>query len=62
MLSEQMQLTVKAQRRPKDCIAAGWRFTIGLQSDGTVTAVGRNHEGQCNVSGWRDIGCGSPVP
>lgn len=29
--------------------------TIGLKSDGTVLAVGRNGDGQCNVSGWTDI-------
>ena len=40
---------------PKDIIAAGRRHTVGLKSDGTVTAVGNNKFGQCNVSGWRDI-------
>lgn len=29
--------------------------TVGLKSDGTVVAVGRNDCGQCDVSGWRDI-------
>ncbi|WP_438825636.1 hypothetical protein [Neobacillus drentensis] len=36
-------------------IAAGSNHTIGLQSDGTVAAVGWNAYGQCNVSDWRDI-------
>uniref|UniRef100_UPI0020BF1F6F RCC1-like domain-containing protein n=1 Tax=Bacillus paralicheniformis TaxID=1648923 RepID=UPI0020BF1F6F len=36
-------------------VAAGWRRTIGLKSDGTVVAVGRSKEGECNVCGWRDI-------
>lgn len=40
---------------PKDIIAAGCRHTVGLNSDGTVTAVGDNKYGQCNVSGWRDM-------
>ena len=40
---------------PKDTIAAGRRHTVGLKSDGTVTAVGDNKYGQCDVSGWRDI-------
>ncbi|MEL1135761.1 RCC1 domain-containing protein [Desulfitobacterium sp. THU1] len=39
----------------KDTIAAGCRHTIGLKSDGTVTAVGDNNYGQCDVSGWRGI-------
>ncbi|MDQ0194807.1 hypothetical protein J2T20_003178 [Paenibacillus wynnii] len=43
------------KRWPKDTIAAGRRHTVGLKSDGTVTAVGDNKYGQCDVSGWRDI-------
>ena len=35
-------------------IAAG-DHTVGLKSDGTVVATGWNEEGQCDVSGWRDI-------
>ncbi len=45
----------KVKRWPKDMIAAGRCHTVGLKSDGTVVAVGRNKEGECNVSGWRDI-------
>ncbi|QGQ99176.1 hypothetical protein EHS13_32020 [Paenibacillus psychroresistens] len=40
---------------PSDTIAAGYRYTVGLKSDGTVAAVGWNKHGQCDVSGWRDI-------
>ncbi len=29
--------------------------TVGLKSDGTVTAAGLNKHGQCEVSDWRDI-------
>ena len=36
-------------------VAAGWQHTVGLKSDGTVVAVGRNSEGQCNVGNWTDI-------
>lgn len=36
-------------------IAAGYRHTVGVKSDGTVVAVGDNSGGQCNVSGWTDI-------
>jgi alpha-tubulin suppressor-like RCC1 family protein len=46
---------LKVKRWPKDTIAAGRRHTVGLKSDGTVTAVGDNKYGQCNVSGWLDI-------
>ncbi len=45
----------KVKRWPKDMIAAGRCHTVGLKSDGTVVAVGRNKEGECNVSDWRDI-------
>ena len=36
-------------------VAAWWYHTVGLKSDGTVVAVGRNDYGQCNVSGWSAI-------
>lgn len=36
-------------------ISAGTFHTVALQADGTVLAVGRNDEGQCNVSDWKDI-------
>ena len=29
--------------------------TVGLKKDGTVVAVGYNGDGQCDVSGWKDI-------
>ena len=28
---------------------------MGLKSDGTVVATGYNQEGQCEVSGWKDM-------
>ena len=36
-------------------ISAGELYTIGLRSDGTVAAAGRNLYGQCDVSDWTDI-------
>ncbi len=36
-------------------IAAGEDYAVGLNTDGTVDAVGDNIDGQRNVSGWRDI-------
>jgi len=36
-------------------VAAGSAHTVGLKSDGTVVAVGRNNFGQCDVGGWTDI-------
>lgn len=36
-------------------LAAGYRHTAGLRSDGTVVATGDNEHGQCDVSGWTDI-------
>ena len=44
-------LTLK--RMPNQSLAAGHRHTVGLKSDGTVTAVGDNKYGQCDVSSWR---------
>ena len=39
----------------RDTISAGDLHTVGLKSNGTVVAVGENYDGQCNVSGWKDI-------
>jgi alpha-tubulin suppressor-like RCC1 family protein/tetratricopeptide (TPR) repeat protein len=36
-------------------ISAELSHTVGLKSDGTVVAVGRNWDGQCNVENWMDI-------
>ena len=45
----------RMKRCSKDTIAAGRRHTVGIKSGGTVTAVGDNKYGQCNVSGWHDM-------
>lgn len=36
-------------------LALGAFHTVGLRSDGTVCAVGRNDAGQCEVQDWSDI-------
>ena len=36
-------------------IAAGGAHTVGLKSDGSVIAVGRNGDGQCNTYDWKNI-------
>ena len=46
-------LTLK--RMPNQSLAAGHRHTVGLKSDGTLTAVGDNKYGQCDVGSWRNI-------
>lgn len=38
-------------------IAVGNDHAVFLHDDGTVTAIGDNTYGQCNVSGWTDIVC-----
>jgi len=49
-------VTVTANFAPyTPMVAAGDRHTVALKSDGTVVAVGRNAEGQCNVGSWRYI-------
>lgn len=50
-----IEAALKVKRWPKATIAAGPRHTVGLKSDGTVTAAGDNKNGQCEVSNWRDI-------
>ena len=36
-------------------ILASSTIAIGVKVDGTVVAVGKNYDGQCNVSNWSDI-------
>ena len=36
-------------------VDAGWYFTVGLTSNGTVVGVGDNYNGQYNVGSWTDI-------
>jgi len=36
-------------------VAAGDFHTVGLESDGSVVAVGMNDDGQCDVGNWTDI-------
>jgi len=36
-------------------IAAGGFCSFGLHPDGTVTAIGTNGHGQCDVSDWEGI-------
>ena len=33
--------------------SAGYYYTVGLRSDGTVVTVGYNKDGRCDVSGWK---------
>ena len=40
---------------PHNYIAADLRHSVVLHSDGTVTAIGSNSCGQCDVQDWRDI-------
>lgn len=33
-------------------ISAGNSYSLGLQSDGQVVAVGNNYYGQCDIEDW----------
>ena len=39
----------------RESVSAGNLHAVGLRADGTVVAVGRNFDHQCNVSGWRGV-------
>ena len=49
-----MQGTMQ-DRKSIAMISSGDFHTVGLNSAGTVAAVGFNSNGQCNVSDWKDI-------
>lgn len=42
-------------RNNNQTISVGEYHTVAVKNDGTVTAIGDNRYGQCNVSGWKDI-------
>jgi uncharacterized repeat protein (TIGR02543 family) len=48
-------VTVTANFEANFMVVAGGYHTVGVKSDGTVVAVGRNSEGQCDVGNWTDI-------
>ena len=50
-----MKALFETKRFRNETTAAGCRHTVGLKSDGTVTAVGDNKCGQCEVSDWSHI-------
>lgn len=39
----------------RDVISAGYRHTVGLNTDGSAIAAGYNYYGQCDVSNWNNI-------
>ncbi|MCD7805140.1 MAG: hypothetical protein LUH03_08350, partial [Oscillospiraceae bacterium] len=39
----------------RDTISCGLCYTVGIKTDGTVVATGRNTDGQCDVSDWESI-------
>ena len=54
-LERRARLTTAREKNPISVLAVGFYHTVGLKKDGAVVATGRNAEGQCDVSGWRDI-------
>lgn len=43
------EITVKGK------VAAGYTHSVSINSDGTVKAIGKNYDGQCDVGNWTDI-------
>ena len=39
----------------RDTLCAGYNFTVGIKTDGTVVAAGYNEHGACNTDSWTDI-------
>jgi len=51
----EIQKKIEKAHNLQNFISAGIWHTVGLKSDGTVVAVGNNHDGECNVQSWRNI-------
>lgn len=54
-LPKDMTKTIMRYNKYNRTIAAGMNHTVAVREDGTVVAVGSNDDGQCNVSGWKNI-------
>jgi len=45
-------LHLTLSRSPIDNNVNKWKDIVGLRADGTVIAVGKYDDGQCNVGSW----------
>lgn len=52
--ARQRSMNAWSQCAVRELISTGFH-TVGIRSNGTVVAVGNNTDGQCNVSGWKNI-------
>lgn len=52
--ARQRSMNAWSQCAVRELISTGFH-TVGIRSNGTVVAVGYNTDGECNVSGWKDI-------
>src|SRR5690606_28274330 len=50
-----LEMALATHQRPRPALVAGYRQSVGVRADATVTAVGDNTYGQCDVADWRDI-------
>ena len=55
VMSQELTVNSLKERTHGAAVFAADGLTIGLRSDGTVVATGKNEYGQCNVSDWHDI-------
>ena len=53
--AKQRSRTLWDEIATRETISAGYSHTVGLKPDGTVVASGTNYNGECDVSGWKDI-------
>ena len=53
--SKHAAITLARNSMPKQALAVGANFTVGLKKDYTVIATGSNDDGQCDVDDWRDV-------
>ena len=53
--AQEIHKVVLRIRNGQRTLATGFDYSVGLKSDGTVVAVGKNEYGQCDVSDWTDI-------
>jgi len=56
-MNSDYSITANFEEEPEyaPMVAAGWHYSVGLKTDGTLVTAGRNDYGQRDVGGWTNI-------
>ena len=52
---QQLRFDSEQNSKFQSCISAGLKFTVAVQKNGSVVAVGENNKNQCNTQSWAGV-------